>query len=613
MSDFIKKDDLVGFQIASYNDLVEHGLQEVIDERGKIDVDIPGYEFRLGRIRLGEPVVSEAEGDVSRYPFECRLRGFTYSAPIYLQFIERQKKDAICNSDFLLKVKEQGRLEDLTEKAARIYVTPGTYEAVRKWENPELMEVLEVVDFDIKGEQYLNNIKDEVVALAMQINSDLTRRGRGRGSSKVKYKKGERVIKILTENKERKRVAEKYKFEVLSASDIDNPDFLYDSRPIDAIIGKFPVMLRSKRCLLHGMGPEELIKYKEDPEDPGAYFIVNGTERVVIVVEDLAPNRIEVTRGATAGKEIFSAKVFSTRRGFRSRLVVEKKESAKGITLFVSFPGVPKNIPLTTLMKALGLDHGEILELFDDITKPEILSNLELDPLAPKDAFKYIGKRVGSGHAEQYQTLRAHQVLNNFVLPHVGTTEQYNLKKARYLAIMAKKVIELDLGLREPDDKDHYSNKRVRLAGDLLQELFRVGFNTLCRDIKYQLEKQNARNRKVNIAIAIRSKTLTERMEYALGTGNWSGGRAGISQVLDRTNYMSSISQRRRVTSLLSRSFPWFEARDLHATQWGRICPNETPEGQNCGLVKNLAIGAVISEESDDKVLEEYLEKFGVS
>ena len=164
----------------------------------------------------------------------------------------------------------------MAEKAMRIYVTPETYETVKKWENPELIGILEAVDFDIKGEQYLQNIKDELVALAMQINSDLTRRGRGRGSSKVKYRKGERVIKILTENKKRKKIAEKHKFDILSISDIDDQDFLYDSRPIEAIIGKFPIMLRSRGCLLHGMNDEELIKYKEDPEDPGAYFITNG-------------------------------------------------------------------------------------------------------------------------------------------------------------------------------------------------------------------------------------------------------------------------------------------------------------------------------------------------
>jgi DNA-directed RNA polymerase beta subunit len=177
---------------------------------------------------------------------------------------------------------------------------------------------------------------------------------------------------------------------------------------------------------------------------------------------------------------------------------------------------------------------------------------------------------------------------------------------------MAKKVLELDLGRREEDDKDHYSNKRLRLAGDLMQELFRVSFNKIARDIKYQLEKQHARHRTVNIRTAVRSNNLTESISYALATGNWTGGRSGVSQVLDRTNHLAAVAHRRRVSSLLSRSHPHFEARDLHSTQWGRLCPNETPEGQNCGLVKNLAIAAIVTTESDENAVEKQLVKFGV-
>jgi len=81
---------------------------------------------------------------------------------------------------------------------------------------------------------------------------------------------------------------------------------------------------------------------------------------------------------------------------------------------------------------------------------------------------------------------------------------------------------------------------------------------------------------------------------------------------LDRTNYLSSVAHRRRVSSLLSRSHPHFEARDLHATQWGRVCPSETPEGQNCGLVKNLAVGSRLSTESNEAPIAEYLHSFGI-
>ncbi len=474
--DFIKKEDLIKFQIESFNGLIEKGLQEVIDEREPMQIDIENYSLEFGKIRLSTPSVTESgEHPEARYPFECRLRNLTYSAPIILEFIE-------------------------------------------------------------KGE------------------------------------------------------------------------------PIEVEIGNFPIMLRSNFCLLSGMDDNELIKHGEDPEDLGGHFVINGTERSLIIVEDLAPNRIITTVEDIAGKEITVAKVFSVRHGFRSRVTVEKRESAGGSTLFVTFPGIPNRISLTILMKALGLSDDEILSLFDESenAKLEVLRNLELKNLSTKDAFEYLGKRAGAGHATQYQATRANQVINNFLLPHIGNTEKERKIKGIYLGIMARKVLDLHYGLRKPDDKDHYSNKRLRLAGDLMQELFRVSFNKIARDIKYQLEKQNARHRQVNIRTAVRSNNLTESICYALATGNWTGGRSGVSQVLDRTNYLSSITHRRRVSSLLSRSHPHFEARDLHATQWGRICPNETPEGQNCGLVKNLAIGAIISSEIDEGQIEKYLHESGV-
>jgi DNA-directed RNA polymerase subunit B" len=106
---------------------------------------------------------------------------------------------------------------------------------------------------------------------------------------------------------------------------------------------------------------------------------------------------------------------------------------------------------------------------------------------------------------------------------------------------------------------------------------------------------------------------LTERIRHALATGNWVGGRSGVSQLLDRTNYMSVVSHLRRVISPLSRSQPHFEARDLHPTQWGKICPSETPEGPNCGLVKNLAISSEFSTGIDDSSIEPMLYELGVN
>jgi len=178
----------------------------------------------------------------------------------------------------------------------------------------------------------------------------------------------------------------------------------------------------------------------------------------------------------------------------------------------------------------------------------------------------------------------------------LGDQSDDRKKKAIFLGRIVRQVLEMAITNRKPNDKDHYANKRVRLAGDLIEDLFRVSMGQLARDLKYQLERHHNRKRELKITACLRPDVLSSKIMHALATGNWVGGRSGVSQLLDRTTYLSALSHMRRVTSPLVRSQPHFEARDLHPTQWGRLCPNETPEGQNCGLVKNASQMIDISE-----------------
>lgn len=386
-------------------------------------------------------------------------------------------------------------------------------------------------------------------------------------------------------------------------------------------VGMLPTMLKSKICNLYGLNDLELIEAGEDPLDPGGYFIVNGSERALVTIEDLAPNKIMLERNEKYTKITEVAKVFSKRSGFRALVTVERNKDGM---LGVSFPSVPGQIPLIILMRALGLetDQEMVSTISDD---PEILQsvleNLEeyLDIFKDKQgkeatnaAMEIIGKKVAAGQTREYRLKRAEQVIDRYLLPHIGVEPEDRLRKAHYLGRMVVRILELALGSRGPDDKDHYANKRLRLAGDLMEDLFRVAFYNLTRDIKYQLERSVVRGKEPSVQTAVRADVLTERIRHALATGNWVGGRAGVSQLLDRTNYMSVVSHLRRVISPLSRSQPHFEARDLHPTQWGKICPSETPEGPNCGLVKNLAISSEFSTGIDELGVEPMLYDLGV-
>ena len=401
--------------------------------------------------------------------------------------------------------------------------------------------------------------------------------------------------------------------------------------PEEVRIGELPIMIKSKACNLARRTLEqrldrelsykdyrrELQKMQEDPLDPGGYFISNGTERVLIAVEDLAPNRVLVEKTRRYGTSIEVAKVFSQKEGYRALTVVEKKKDGM---LMVSLPTTYGQIPLMVLLRALGMENDE--EIVDVISvdpkmEPYVLANIEecaniYGITTKEEAIAYLGKKFAGGQAKEYRIKRVETLMDRNLLPHLGSEPTDRLTKAIFMARMGMAVLELALGKREENDKDHYANKRLKLAGDLMEDLFRVAFTALCKDLKYQIERIHAKGKEIRISSSLRSDVLSQIIHHALATGNWVGGRAGISQLLDRTSNLAVLSHLRRVTSPLTRSQPHFEARDLHSTQWGRLCPNETPEGPNCGLVKNLALAVEISEGFREEEVESILKDLGI-
>ena len=401
-------------------------------------------------------------------------------------------------------------------------------------------------------------------------------------------------------------------------------------------IGSVPIMIRSRRCNLNpahidanrNLSPNQSEEDKEhyhrllegkgeDPYDPGGYFIINGTERVLISMEDLAPNRVTVEMNKRYARKTEVAKIFSQKDGVRKPLTVEKRKDGM-LMVKISSAGTTA-IPVVMLMRSLGIDNDQ--EIFQAIAGPtetfkfivanlnEVKDNEEYNVENQEEAMQWLEKKFAAGQQKEYREQRIQNLLDKELLPHLGNSEDNRKKKAIFLGRIVRQVLEMAINNKEPNDKDHYANKRVRLAGDLIEDLFRVSLQQLARDLKYQLERHHNRKRDLKITSCLRPDVLTSKVMHALATGNWVGGRSGVSQLLDRTSFLAALSHMRRVTSPLVRSQPHFEARDLHPTQWGRLCPNETPEGQNCGLVKNAAqmvdISEAVSEEEVKALLAE--------
>ena len=376
-----------------------------------------------------------------------------------------------------------------------------------------------------------------------------------------------------------------------------------------AQVGKMPIMLKSKYCHLVGLSREDLIKRGEDPDDPGGYFIINGTEKVLISVEDLAPNNFLVDKESSGN---YIGKIFSE---FGSYKIPHTFEKRKDGVYYLTFTRV-KRVPVVLVLKALGLVKDEEIAraVSGDRHYSEVLVNLYqfVDIKTQDDALDEVAKLVGITQARDIRLEKVKEIMLKYLLPHLGVQQESLVYKAHNICRMWKRYVDVCEHRASGDDKDHYMNKRLKLAGDLLVDLFRVNFKLLVGDLLYNFQRIIKRGKFPSIRVIIREKLLTSRLYSAMATGVWVGGRKGISQRIDRTNFVAAMSHLQRVVSPLSTSQENFQARALHSTHLGRLCPIETPEGTNIGLRKNLALLCSVSHESNEQEVLVTLKKFGL-
>jgi len=354
-------------------------------------------------------------------------------------------------------------------------------------------------------------------------------------------------------------------------------------------IGRIPLMVRSSACNTYGMNREQLRENYMDHLDPGGYFIINGNERVMVMSEDLAANQPFIEEGRLG----LTLRLFSQRGSYRIPTTIS--ETNDGI-LEVTFSRL-KNIPAIVMLKALGLTkEAEIAKYISHENDCLIVNLYEFANIqSAEDAMMHIAEKSGIQGTKKEILDRVKQRIDSFFLPHIGLEKNSRPEKALTLS----RLLRLYLKSKENDsirtDKDHYANKRVKLSGDLMADLFRVNLGILIRDIQYSLQKVAKRKKFYSIKSIAKSTLFTQRVESAIATGSWIGERSGVTQNMKKTNYLEMLSQLQRVSSMLPGEQENFMARTLHPTHYGRFCPIETPEGTEIGLRKNLAILSKIS------------------
>ncbi|CEM00582.1 unnamed protein product [Vitrella brassicaformis CCMP3155] len=422
-----------------------------------------------------------------------------------------------------------------------------------------------------------------------------------------------------------------------------------------AEIGRLPIMLRSCICVLHGKSHEAMQQLGECPYDPGGYFIIKGTEKVILMQEQLSKNRIIVE---TDPKHNVCAVVTSATTDNKSRTMVVHKNNR----LYMRHSTFTEDIPITIVLKAMGMETDqEIVQMVG--TKRHHYEGLSLSiqdahnasVLSQHAALIYLGQRLKYRQRTAYQRstagasatqagakssalIKAQQqadealeALHRLVLSHIETSGSDFGPKLRFLCLMVRRVLDAVVDRTLMDDKDYYGNKRLELAGQLIALLFEDLFKRFNSDIKRQADQMLS---KYHQSLASSSKArdsiqppdifrspptdlITRGMQHAISSGNWNikrfkMERTGVAQVLSRLSYIAALGMMTRVNSQFEKSRKVSGPRALQPSQWGMLCPCDTPEGESCGLVKNLSLMTHVTQDENAQPLQRLCISLGV-
>lgn len=404
-------------------------------------------------------------------------------------------------------------------------------------------------------------------------------------------------------------------------------------------LGKIPIMLRSKYCLLEpSMGNDvALNQMGECHVDQGGYFIINGSEKVMLAQERMSGNNVYVFKRGPKEKHSHYAEVRSVaEKSNRMPTAVEVLYNTRGGSVSrggiqqpvieCRLPNVNADIPIVIVFRALGCTNDkEVMSHICYDFQDEALMSLVVPSIQDADvihqesvALDYIGRRAIQNSASKDARIEyAKEILRLDFLPHISTEPGHSIKKAYYLGYMVNKLLQVVLERQEPDDRDHFGNKRLDMAGPLLAGLFKQQLLKLMRDVRVNAQRLMNEDKPIEFANIIKPSIITNGLKYALATGNWLSGagtptKTGVSQVLNRLTFASALSHLRRLNSPIGREGKLAKPRQLHNTHWGMVCPAETPEGQACGLVKNLALLSYVSVGTTTEPVRMFLGEWGV-
>jgi DNA-directed RNA polymerase II subunit RPB2 len=427
-------------------------------------------------------------------------------------------------------------------------------------------------------------------------------------------------------------------------------------------IGSIPIMLNSRLCVLNNQTPDVLREMGECPYDQGGYFLIDGKEKVIVAQERIATNRIFINRSkdpkfnieglircTSDENPLFPKTIRMFVLADKLEKSNKKEDNDNAETTFpktrnailIDLPNIDINVPLCVLFRALGIESDkEIIQHITDVDKESnkdivdflrfsIIQCSAANIFTQEDAFNYLINFVEYKNVDKLR-----HVLLYDLFPNVG----YSFKnKALFLGHIINKLVKVALGAAKESDRDSYIFKRVDISGFLVGNLFRDYYNQFRNAIRNKLDNEylyghwrkskviNTLVNKSNIPKIFRADIIEDGMKKSL-KGMWGRSmieetqdldliKQGIVQDLSRISYLGTISHLRRVNTPMDPTAKIVEPHRLHTSQWGIMCPCESPDGASIGLLKNMAIMCHITFDYNKgnaiKFLQDYQDKNG--
>lgn len=416
--------------------------------------------------------------------------------------------------------------------------------------------------------------------------------------------------------------------------------------------GKIPIMVKSKACILNRVkGIVENNDRQECKYDFGGYFIVNGNEKVIVSQDRISENKTVIFSANGSLNEGLTAEIRSSPDGLclpakTTSISMSAKPNHLGRTIRINTSFLRSEVPLFIMFRALGIETDKLIlnHIVYNLTDKQNIRILEemkatiddsSDIYSQEQALNFLLKyTVMSGIPREYieDPKEARKVVLNIIkrdfLPHVGDSIQ---RKALYLGYMVRKLLHTYLGYQPLDNRDSYLHKRIDTPGILMSNLFRQCWGKMIKEMRTSIQRELQLWRaspnipkdiinSSNIHRFIKYSVIETGIRYALSTGNWGikilgslqNIRTGVAQVLNRMSYLSTLSHLRRINTPMEKNGKLVQPRKLENSQFGVICPAETPEGCSVGLVKNMSLSTRITTSLSSAYVRTCINKSGI-